>query len=313
MKIEKKAVFFTVVSIILVTSLMFFYISSNKYLLENKAKVIETRVMTMDSLIDDIEKDIERGLYISSMRSIIGIAEYLTYNGSFLQDFQSRFNEVMINGSIFGNRVNMTINATFKNWTDKIIFIAENLDVDVNFSGINLDIFQDDPWNIKVTAFGNMSLEDRKGIASWNRSLNVTALINIENFEDPLYTISSRGKLTNKIVKSNVTDFVSGDDASALVLHANQSWYIYSETAPNFIMRFSDNLSASPHGIESIVNVQNVQISAPEIYRSSISSVDYIYFNESYSDSCRINETESSLSWFRLDDGHLDVYEVKCI
>ena len=76
----KKAALFTIVSIILVSSLFFFYISNNKHSERDEMDVIKTRILTVDSFIEDIDYDIQRGLYISSIRSIIGITEYISKN-----------------------------------------------------------------------------------------------------------------------------------------------------------------------------------------------------------------------------------------
>ncbi|MCK5283739.1 MAG: hypothetical protein KAK00_10140 [Nanoarchaeota archaeon] len=311
-KKNKKAAFFTIISIVLVTSLIFFYTSSQKYSLEEQSKVIEIRILTMDSFIEDIEHDIERGLYISSMRSLIGMAEFMTKNGSFIPGFPASFNEIMLNGTIKGSIINITENATFGNWTKKIVDIGKKLNIDVEFSDLYLTPFHEDPWNVKVNVFGRINLTDRKEVASWCRDLNVTTTINIIDFEDPIYTVTSAGKLINKVIKSNITDFVSGNDASNLITHANNSWYIASNFSPSFLMRFAGNLSPSPHGIESVVNVDNLQIIAPEIYKASSSSIDYIYLGNSSISNCKVNETKTNISWFRLDNNHLNIYEANC-
>ena len=172
--------------------------------------------------------------------------------------------------------------------------------------------YQETPWDVKVNIFGNLELIDNKGLASWNTSLNVTSVISIIDFEDPLYTIKSSGKFTNKIIMSNITDFVTGGDASNLIDHANNSWYIASNTSPSYLMRFAGNFSPSDQGIESIINIDTLQFVAPEIYVAGISSVDYIYFGNSSAPNCKVNETKDDLDWFRLDNDHLSVYESNC-
>jgi len=309
---NKKGIFFTMIGIILVASLTFFYLNNYKQEYSSKAKVVETRVRTMDSFIKDVEQDIERGLFISSMRSLIGISEHITENGTFLDDFKQDFNEVMLNGTLNGNTLNITKDAHLGTWINKIESMGNNLNVDLVISDIVLTPYQDSPWDVKVLFEAMIDLSDKKGLASWLTPINVTTSINIMDFEDPLYLIKSKGKFTNKIVQTNVTDFVSGTNAKNLIEHANNSFYVWSSIAPNFIMRFSNNLSASPYGIESIVNIDKIKISAPEIYYSSASTVDYIYFGNSSISSCLINETKNNLTWFRLDDGHLALYEAHC-
>ncbi len=308
----KKAIFFTVISIILVAGLIFFYINANKTSMLDSTKVIEKRVISINSLIGDIEHDIVRGLQISSMRSLIGMSEFMTKNGTFLPDFTTSFNEVMINGTINRSIIDIARNATFSNWTEKIIDISKKLDVDVEFHNLYITPYHENPWDVRINIIGAMNLTDRKGLASWNRQINLTTTISILDFEDPIYTVTSRGKLTNEILKNNVTDFVSGSDATNLIEHANNSWYIASTLAPSFLMRFAGNLSPSPFGIESIVNVEELELAAPELYLASSSAIDYIYFGNNSIPDCQINETITTIPWLRLDNDHLNTYESTC-
>jgi hypothetical protein len=308
----KKAAFFTIVSLVIVVFLIFIYTTSHKSSLIDKSDVIRGRVLSMDSFIEDVEHDVERGLYISAMRSLIGMSEYMTENGTFFTDFVASFNEIMLNGTIDNNIINITKNASFGDWIRKIEDLGRKLDIDVSIDNMTVSPYHKDPWNVNVNVIGIMNLTDMKGLASWTRAMNVTATISIDNFEDPLYTVTSAGKFANKIEKTNVTGFSDTDD---LILHANNSWYIESSKAPNFLMRFSNNLSSSAYGIESIVNVDDLQLAVPELYRSGASCVDYIYFGNYSISNCRVNETKDIISWFRLDDAdsyHLNLYEAEC-
>jgi hypothetical protein len=257
---SKRAVFFSVVALVFVAILMFFYITVNSYSPLSKSEVIESRVLTMDNFIEDVEHDIERGLYIASMRSLIGMSEFLGENGSFIVNMSKSFNEIMINGTVDNNIINITKNASFGDWMDKITTVGNRIGVQLQFQDLQVTPFQDDPWTVKVTVTGTMLLNDTRGIASWNRAMNITSEISIIQFEDPLYLITSKGKLSNPIERSNYTSFVSGSDASNLIDHANRSYYIATNLSPNFLMRFEGNTSASKTGIESIVNVDTKEV-----------------------------------------------------
>ena len=312
MAVRKKGALFTIISIILVASLIFSYISMNRYSEKDEIRVIQTRIVTINAFISDIEQDIVRGLFISSMRSLIGLSEHIAEEGEYLGDLDKDFNEIMLNGTIMNVSINLTEDANFGTWMGKIIDIGEKLAVDVRFSGLGVKIYQEDPWNVKVAVLGKMNLSDMKGTASWSRDINLSTKLEIEDYEDPLYTIGTEGKLTNRIVRSNITDFVVGSDASNLKLHANNSWYIASNLSPSFIMRLTGNFSASPNGIESIVNIPELQVAWPPAYYPGRSTVDYIYFDNTTVSNCMVNETKIEMPWFRLDDDHLDIYETVC-
>ncbi|MBR9700032.1 hypothetical protein GOV09_06240 [Candidatus Woesearchaeota archaeon] len=311
MAIGKKSAFFTIVSIILVAGLLFFYVSSNRYSEKERSRVITIRVATMNSFINDIEHDIERGLFISSMRSLIGMTEYVAENGTFYTDFEASFNEAIFNGTADGMPLNLTFNSHFGTWMEKVTDIGSKLDLRITTAGMKVVPFHDDPWRLKVTVIGTINITDRKGLASWKRVLNVTTALDIQDFEDPLYTIISSGKLTNQVIATGVTDFVDGSDASNLITHANNSLYIASSSAPSFLMRFEGNLSPSPYGIESIVDIPTLQVVAPTLYDGSSSTIDYIFFGVQDA-GCQVNQTKTELPWLRLDNPHLPTYESTC-
>jgi len=308
-----KGAVFTIIAIVLAANLLFFYVKQHQYSELERSKVIASRIRSMDTFMHDIEQDVDRGLYISAIRSLIGVTEYVAENGSFLSDFNQSFNEAMLNGTINGEIINITKDANFGTWIDKIADIGAKLDLDISFIGLNVYPYQDDPWNVKINVHGILNMSDRKGLASWYRNINLTTTIDILEFEDPLYTIVSGGKFTNKIILSNLTDFVNGADATNLKKQINNSWYIASPLAPSYLMRIAGNLNPSPYGIESIVNVPALQAAAPELYVAGSSSVDYIYFGNNTLSNCQVNQTISGMSWFRLDNPHLAVYEASCI
>ncbi len=309
---NKKGAFFTIVALVMFAALSYMYAVKNHYSIEEHTKVIQKRVMTMDSFISDIEHDIRRGLYISSMRSIIGLSEFMVQNGSYIKNITTVFDEIMMHGSINGIPLNITRNATFGNWTEKISKIGDNLGIDTRFENMRIFASQSNPWEVAVSLEGKLTLQDKKNIASWNRTINLTTRISIIDFEDPIYTINTSGKMSNKIMVTNITDFVAGTDASNLIEHANNSWYRASAKAPSFLQRFEGDFSPSPYGIESIVNLKELENIDNTLYDGDESAIDYIYFGNRSGSSCRLNETKDALPWLRLDDGHLADYEANC-
>ena len=77
-----------------------------------------------------------------------------------------------------------------------------------------------------------------------------------------------------------------------------------SSNGPSYLMRLEGNLSNSPYGIESFVNLddfENVGIHT----NSGISCVDYMYFSNNQTSAHRI---KGMPDWFYLDDDHLSEY-----
>lgn len=312
MGIKRKAMFFSIIAIIISSAIVFSFSVSYKYRLKEKSATIQTRVESMNNFIIDMEDDMDNAIFIIGFRSILSLEQYITSTGLFLKNTQSDFKEVFLNGTVNGTKINVMEDSTFLNWTGKIQKQAGKLDIIINFEVSDVLISQVDPWHVSISLNLTLNVSDKKKIASWTKSNFLSRKINIEGFEDPFYTINSFGRVFNIITKSNITDFVdqSTNDTTNLQLHLDNSYYIESDTAPNFLMRLEGNLSDSSSGIESLVDLADFVQQDVQIFERSV--VDYIYFgNRSTND----KEIYFMPSWFRLDtdDNHVNVYETSGI
>ena len=304
MALNKKSMFFTITAIALISLVVFSLTIYTSYKLRDKVMVTETRIYSMNSFIDDVEKDIERGLYISGFRALMSMEQYITDNGIFIYNTNSCFKEAFLNGTINDSQMGLMNESTFINWTQRIKEQAIKLDIIVDFNINDVVIYQENPWTANIAINVILNVEDIKKTASWQRPLYITTNISIQELEDPLYVINSYGRVTNTIIKTTITDFIVNNDTTNLKIHVNNSYYIESDTAPSFLMRLEGNLSDSVYGIESLVNLEKFQ--AQEVPIRSRSVVDYIYFGDQSTENYNIKDMPS---WFKLDWEHLGTYE----
>jgi len=309
---KKKSVVFTTIAIMLVGAILITFAIEINYKYKKEMQVVEMKVDVMNNFIKDFRDDMERGVYIVGFRSILALDNYIVQNGLFIDDLSARFSEAMINGTINGNFSDLLNASSFADWTAKIKEQAGTIGININFTRQDVAIYQQNPWEIVVNINLTYTVTDWQKTAVWNKTESITAKIPVEGFEDPLYALASYGKVPNKIIRSNYTDF---SDLNNLIIHLNNSYYIESTTAPSFLMRLEGNLSNSSQGIESLVNLDEFILQG--IPQKSRSSVDYIYFGNDTINSCIVNETYSSYPWFRLDNdaepnNHIDEYEVNC-
>ena len=117
------------------------------------------------------------------------------------------------------------------------------------------------------------------------------------------------GLVNTTIRKTPISDF-----GTELPTHLGNSYYIEHNDAPSYLMRFENNLVSSPYGIESLVNVQELQ--GAGFTPQTKSSVDFIYFGVSNPSSCKIKDLQS-YAFFRLDTpnppNHLGFYGAECV
>jgi hypothetical protein len=311
MAMNKKGMFFTVIAIAFIVVFIFAFTFNVGSRLTNQMQITESRISSINEFILDLERDTERGLYISSYRALLAVEEYIINQGEFVDDVEVAFEELLINGTINGTSLSLIESSTFTQWTSQVSSEGDNFNLNVNVTPLTVNLVQQDPWNVLVTVNVSYYVEDSAQTSSWNYSKGINTTISIINFEDPLYVVNSLGRLTNTIqttpYEGNYT-YESGGNwyVDNLVAHINQSYYAENTNAPSFLMRLENNLSASENGIESMVNLKKVSDFGLTI-DTDASIIDYLYWNDDNNGNYRINDT---VSWVRFDLGHLANYDL---
>jgi len=311
---SKKAIFFTFVAILLLSTLVLSFSIYSRYRLRTKALVMETRINAMNSFIKDLDKDIDRGCFIASYRAMLSMVEHVSSSGAFIDNVSIRFEELFLNGTLYSDQQDLMVDSTFNDWEDKMKEQGDKINLNLNFTFNSLEINHTDPWNIGVYLGVSLYASDVTGIASWNMSKSIETTVPIEGFEDPTYAANTLGKVLNKINKTPFTDFVIANDTTNLLIHAENSYYVEWTTAPSFLMRLEGNLNASPYGIESLINLD--ELKQEKIGTEKRSVVDHIYWSNKSVLSYKIKDMPA---WFRMDDEynseagmtHLELYEVE--
>jgi hypothetical protein len=313
-KIRKKGMYFTLMTIAFLLVFIFVFMMPQYSRLGEKMNVVEMRVGSMNDFIEDLKRDTERGLYISSYRAFMAIEQYVLVNGSFLDDIELRFQEALLNGTVYGANSSLMLGSRFPDWMDNIESEALELNIAVNISLHSISLHQKNPWRVHVDANLSFFINDTTGIAYWQRDEYIQTSFSILEFEDPLYIIMSFGRTSNIInitpFEGNYTYNEGGWHVENLLSHINNSYYAENDGAPSFLMRFENNLSASACcGIESLVNLKKLEeagFPAHDLNTQS-SLVDYYYWADVRNGDYRINFTPS---WVKMDAGHLVKYEV---
>ncbi len=313
-RLHKKAVFFTFVAIILLAALVFSFSIYTRYRMRTRGLVIETRVNTMNSFMKDIDKDIIRGSFISSHRAILTMAEYVSSNGVYIDDVGARFEELFLNGTINSSSQTLMYDTTFNDWASRMQYQGGRINIEMDFDIKSIVINHSDPWNVDIYLDTNIYVNDATDIAAWNITRMIKTVVPVEGFEDPTYALNTGGKVLNTINKTPFTDFVAANDTSNLQSHTGNSYYVEWSTAPSFLMRLEGNLSPSPYGIESLINLPELIDQGIEVEERSV--VDHIYWSNKSVASYNI---DSMPSWFMMDDEnnpgenmtHLELYEVE--
>ncbi|HLG24183.1 MAG TPA: hypothetical protein VI564_04625 [Candidatus Nanoarchaeia archaeon] len=302
---NKKAIFYTAAAIALSVMIIFTYSAFQSIRLNDRMDVVQTRVETMNFFIGDVEKDLEKGAFIAGFRSLLAFNQHIASNGTFIDDPNAQFKEVFLNGTLDGQPLGLMYASTFTDWANKIRTESGKVDIIFDFEVVDVQLNQTDPWDVDINLDINLDIRDRKNTSYWVRQNHLVTRVSILDFEDPLYLVNSNGLVTNTIRISNITEFVQNGVVDNLLYHMNNSYYIAHPDAPSYIMRLKGDTGNSTYGIESLVNLEEFQAQGLVLKDRSI--VDYIYFGSQVTTNFRINNTPS---WFKIDSGHLDTYQV---
>src|SRR3989344_3726578 len=305
---KKKGIFYTIASIALTIVMIATYSSYNTYRLSDKMDVIQTRIETVNFFIKDVERDISKGVTIATFRTLLSFNQFNATNGTFIDNVNGRFKESFLNGTINQQPLSLMKDSTFTDWANKISIEANKVDIKFNFTINDVKLNQTGPWTVSIGLNLSLDIRDKRNTSYWIRDRYLTTKIDIIGFEDPLYIVNGNGRVTNAIIQSNITTFVVAGKVNNLLRHMNNSWYVARNDSPSFLMRFEGNLGNSTYGIESLVNLDEFQQQGLAIKDRSI--VDYIYFGTKSTTNFRINNTPE---WFKIDQGHLEFYQVENI
>ncbi|PIN70518.1 hypothetical protein COV93_01215, partial [Candidatus Woesearchaeota archaeon CG11_big_fil_rev_8_21_14_0_20_43_8] len=313
---SKKGIFYTIISISLMGLIIYAFSIGFTPKMQQKSYAASSVVNAMDNFYEDITKDMERAAHICAFRAILSLEQYIFESGKYVGEetpaIEESFEELFMNGTLDGTPYFLMENNTFQNWTQKMISQANDLYIVMNYSIIDFQLYQDDPWSIKTNINLSIDLKDRLGVARFDRKIFVTGVVDIDDFDDPFYTIKTS---QDYIVKFRRTPYraqfvLNGTNATNLELHANGSYYVASPSAPSFLQRFENDLTASDNGIESLINpkvqpylvVGRCGYSTPKTNFYNRSIVDYIYCTSQNNLSYK-NYTVTGLpSWLIIDN-----------
>ena len=305
MELNQRGVFFTTLAIVI---LILFLTGYTFHTTASQRKTVQNRIATMDNFLGALEADLARNAYIVGFRTLVIFEQKTTESGAYIANLNESVNEAFLNGTYNSESQSIMIGATFADIRQAMQEKAKKMNINLTLSSANITLTQEDPWKVTVTMSTHLTMEDATAIARWNKTLIVSSKIDIQNFNDPLYTIKTQGKIMNKINKTMYEPFVTGSSITNLSKHALNSSYTNTTDAPSFLDRLQGLTNPSAQGIESLVNVQKLSVQGIAVEEKTV--VDHVYFSTQ-------NPTSSSIqgmpSWFRLDEEHVDRYGARLL
>jgi len=236
------------------------------------------RIGEASFFLQSIFSDMDRSLRISTRRALTGTTNYIVLNGNELQDAEASVSEALENGTLDGEELNGTEDASLKDWTSRVRDIADS-------SGYALDVriqnysFNDTGFTVQssFSVFG--SLRDPTSLAMFNRTDSTVTDVSIEGTEDAMLLMRSEGRYLAQYRECGFSE-------PAEVLYTgsqNSSGYVhgYSTKGPSDISTVSDK-SDKMLVVENVDSYQTSEVNEFEGVVSADSSSNTGQYSTSY-------------------------------
>src|SRR3989338_9903066 len=192
---SKKAIFYTIAAIALTAVIFVTYSTYTTYRLTDRMETIGTRIETVNFFIKDVEKDLNKGIYITTFRTLLSFGQFISTNGTYISNVNEKFKESFINGTISQQPLSLMKDSTFTDWANRISAEADKIDIKFNFTVNSIRLNHSDPWTVEAGINITLDIRDKRNTSYWIRERYLTQKISIEGFEDPLYVINSNGRV----------------------------------------------------------------------------------------------------------------------
>ena len=193
-----KGQFYSIISIVITIAIVIF-ISHYVYTQGGDSGIYENIVADQIHQVEkSVETDFGKAMVTSGKRALISGDDYVVMNGQPMVDAISGLKELMEHGTVEGNLSMLMVNNTLLNWTNKIISVPTNFNVNITFE--NLDVTEYDAFNLRASSTLNVSVSDELGIGRVDRkNIYYEKLIPIEGAEDPIFTLKTNGVVTRSV------------------------------------------------------------------------------------------------------------------
>jgi hypothetical protein len=285
---NKKAMFFTLISVVLVVAIIAFFMPNyENYSYMSRVPTLKTRFVKANTFVSSMYGDIgERALAHSSYNALRSLNEYINISDEPLANLQGDFTTVLLNGTIGGADltsygINYMRNGTMAERIRQFEQMADSeLGLRTNLSITGVRIYQSDETGYdRVAVELNLSMQLESGIASWNTTKTITTFLFVDRFDDPYYIMNQGYR--NRISFTNISSWNTSIPEDVF-FQIESMRYAYEPAAPNFLMRFvNDSSNSSCCGMESLINPMELGIT-----NTYLSYADYCFYGRPQVESC---------------------------
>ncbi len=147
--------------------------------------------------LDSALSDADRTLEMATRRAFTANTNYVVTEGEPLQQAEQNISEALVNGSMDGEPLDGTENASINDWNDRISQIASGSGYELS---INLKDYSFEENKLELDSSFTLFtvLDDPITLASFNRTESKQSSTGLEDVEDPLITLRSEGRYVSQ-------------------------------------------------------------------------------------------------------------------
>lgn len=199
----KKGVMFSFIMFFLATTLISLILVQQSMISYRRRQLsVEIRVEDMKNFYNSILRDMGKVFNIILKRAISVTISDVVNEGEGRESADSTLTELVINGTLDGVSQELMENATIPYWVNKIMDLGDVKGYDVEIATEDFKIKPYDSWNLAVETDLQINITDKQGVASLEKTITITEIVPIEDFEDPLFPINTKGRGIS-IIKRN--------------------------------------------------------------------------------------------------------------
>ena len=216
------------------------------------------RIGEASFFLQSIFSDMDRSLRISTRRALTGTTNHIVLTGQPLQSPEDNISEALENGTLDGQKLNGTEDASLQDWTSRIRDIADS-------SGYGLDVrvqnysFNNTGFRVQSSFSVFASLRDPTSLATFNKTEFTVTDVSIEGNEDAMILLRSEGRYLSQYSECGFSEpaevIYTGSQNSSSYVHG------YSLKNPSDISTVSDK-SNKILVVDNIDSYQSSEVNA---------------------------------------------------
>ncbi len=144
-----------------------------------------------------IEDDFGRAVEISGIRACLGATDYMIREGEPLDNATQVLEELISDGTIFGNLTFVMFNNTLDDWRCDIYEMTPGFNLFVDHSG--LYVGNHDGLNLMARVTLHLNISDKQETAKISKDVEKEVLVPVENIEDPIFPYHTNGVVPRSI------------------------------------------------------------------------------------------------------------------